>query len=455
MIRSVARRIRKLVSPDTERRSLEYYLRLDPSRSDLRRRLCVLRLQRREHVTEDDIERAFPEYIGAGSMYSILAPLYLPAHEKGEAHHLNLLTRVLHSRFPDCPCCLYFRASWLFHYGSPTCALALLDESRNLVQGHDYLAQLYITLLCYEGRPAGDPRLRAQARIFIAEFFKTHTGDMWRQPNFRLRQNQAVRRGIPPILIVTLPKSGSVFLLNTFSRGLSIPYTYLCPPGLFNDFVIDERVRDFASGGAIAVEHLEATDRNLDDLYRNGISKIIFHYRDVRQSALSYVHHIVSDEITAEPRQAVLGRRDQMLIKSRLFESTYRRLFAEGLTFLEAWAERIANDSRFEFLVTNFDDLAMEGDLIGGILEFHNVPRHAFEWSVIESDKAERAAHFRKGLTDEWRQVLSGKLQAEIEKTLKKRPILSLLDSVSAACRRRYMVHVTSAMTNQWQHKGM
>jgi hypothetical protein len=252
---------------------------------------------------------------------------------------------------------------------------------------------------------------------------------MWRSADFATRQVEAKRRGIPPILVVTLPKSGSLFLLNTLTRGLSAPHLFLSPLGMYPDAIIEERVRDFSAGGSIAVDHIWANDRNLDILHRYGVRKIVFHYRDLRQAALSHAHHSISDEIVHIPRAVVMKARHDFHADSKTREQTYRMLFHSQLPYLVDWARRIASDDRFSFLVSNFDDLQMEENLVRRLLSFHDLSGDSFDWHVLDSDKKERAGHFRKGLREEWREVLSQELQAEIDGAIDNHPVLSRLES--------------------------
>jgi tetratricopeptide (TPR) repeat protein len=415
---------RRLV--EDARKTLEWALEVDPGRSDLKRRLCRIRLEHRETLTEDDICQAFPHYTGPDDIQSFMGSLFLAAHDSGDANHLELPLRVLHEQFPDCPSCLYFRARWLYNFGDPQSALDLLDASRSLTLKHDYLAALHAQVLQFLDR-------RDEAQQLIQDFFRDYKGDLWRTPQFRILQEDRIKKHIPPLLVITLPKSGSVFLLNTLSKGLSIPHTYLCPLGFFWDMLIEQRLSDFVDGGALSVDHILPTRRSLDVLHRHGINRLVFHYRDVRQSALSYVHHSFSNEIHTRPRRDILNEKSRSLEGTPLFAQIYTRLFHRFLPYLEGWLDVCRNDRRFDILLTNFDDLRDERQLMRTILNFFDIDEGVFQWNILDSSKKERAGHFRKGLADEWRDVLPRALQREIDEILCTRPVLQGLDEIHAA----------------------
>lgn len=251
-----------------------------------------------------------------------------------------------------------------------------------------------------------------EARRFYEQFFEGYGGDLWRDAGFAERQREAIGRGLPSILISTLPKSGSLFILNTLRAGLGVPHCALSYIGLFAD-LIPRRVRAFSRGGAVAVEHIFPTERDLALLRDAGLRRLVFHTRDVRQVALSFVHHTLSDEVDTLPRQKLTRRRADAARDQELFEIIYRGKLAEWLAFLDQWAAFLETDHGFEIRLTTFDELT--GDEEGffrGVLRFFGVPETAFDWSVLGRSKQERAGHFRRGDKNEWREVLLPETQA-------------------------------------------
>jgi hypothetical protein len=98
--------------------------------------------------------------------------------------------------------------------------------------------------------------------------------------------------------LVTMPKSGSLYLLMRFVEGLNIPPYHISLDLFPHDHLVPAWAEDLARGGAIAQEHLDASEANLDLLRRAGVTRIVVQVRDPRQAALSWTYHI--DGITGE-----------------------------------------------------------------------------------------------------------------------------------------------------------
>lgn len=400
----------KPVDKQLELKTLRHYLNIYDDRVDLYRKYISILLFFEKETSLDDVNRAFPEYPGAAEIFSFFQESFENAFRTGNYSHLDLPSRALYDLFPHCPYCVYYRAYFSFHFDDPFLALSILREHYNLVHAHDFLFRLYINALHFEGRAVKKDReadARDIARKEVNRFFGNYSGDLWRDSDFVHRQKQGIERRIPPILIATLPKSGSVFLLNTLSQGLRIPATYICPVGLYYDMLIDAWAEQFARGGAICVDHVLPTPGNLARLTEFGVNRVVLHYRDPRQSALSFVHHGVTEEVINEPRLSILDRKTRTTEGSRVFESAYMRYFSRAIEFLDQWIEAIQSCSNLRLLITNFDDLQDETNIVAGILDHFEVDHRMFDWDVLSQDKKKRAGHFRKGLKDEWQAVLS------------------------------------------------
>lgn len=377
--------------------------------------LCSRLIRRRMKLPAVLLARAFSDYPGIGAMHDFLAEACTEATNSGEGAHLEPVLEWLHRRFPDCAITLFFCADRLFQTERVDAAFALVHPRRDLAAKHDFLARLYATLLWNVGR-------HEECRAFYEAFFENYTGDMWSDAGFAERQREAIDRGLPPVLISTLPKSGSLFILNTLRAGLGVPHCALSYIGLFAD-LIPRRVRAFSQGGAVAVEHIFPTARDLGLLRDAGLRKLVFHTRDIRQVALSFVHHTLSDEVDTLPRQKLTRRRADAARDQELFEIIYCRKLAEWLAFLDQWAAFLETDHGFEIKLTTFDDLT--GDEEGffrGLLGFFGVPEAAFDWSVLARSKQERAGHFRRGEREEWRSVLSPETQARAAEMIARSP---------------------------------
>jgi hypothetical protein len=364
------------------------------------------RLQQGEHVTGSELAAVFAVYPGRVPMHSFMhTVLAVPST------NIDEVAAFLVERFPDCDASLFLRAQRVFDRRGAADTLALLEPRLSLVLRHDFLIRLYAAALMEAGRAK-------EAKAALSAFFETYSGDMWREHGFAEAQSEAMSRGIPPVVLCTLPKSGTVFLESSLIMGLKAPRAPLSYHGLFSE-LIPSRVREVARGGAVGTAHVLAHE--IPVLGHCGIRKAVFHYRDVRQAALSMVHHNMGNEGDFSERKRETLRRE--LAEQEAFEKLY---FAE-LTFMaemvEGWLRAIEQGAvPFEVLVTRFDELAGERNLLERILQFFDVPEGAFDWSVLSVSKEARAGHFRRGLRDEWRTVLSPAALTRIDDVIAQYP---------------------------------
>jgi hypothetical protein len=104
----------------------------------------------------------------------------------------------------------------------------------------------------------------------------------------------------PGIFIVTLPKSGSVFIQQAIQRtaGLKpmVPSHGYFPVDMLN---VDS-VQQFQQGGFVSHSHCDASEFNLRILDFFGIDWVL-HLRDPRAALLSWTHHVERPDIRYKP----------------------------------------------------------------------------------------------------------------------------------------------------------
>ena len=196
---------------------------------------------------------------------------------------------------------LYFYVNHLYHMDESALAIEILSDRIGIVRSRDHLVELYARILTYANKGY-------DARSYISQFFESYDGDLWSSPGFSERQKVAIEREIPSVLIATLPKSGTDFILRTLVSGLDTPHCGLNPVGMSSD-LIPSRVHKFALGGAVATCHLRPSPKQIELLEAAGVRKLILHIRDPRQAALSMVHHTVSSQVTHRPAFRIASTR--------------------------------------------------------------------------------------------------------------------------------------------------
>ena len=97
-----------------------------------------------------------------------------------------------------------------------------------------------------------------------------------------------------PIIINTLPKSGSMFILHNLAdqlKGGMKSYHEIAHQSFPKDAINVSKLLMLIHGDCITQSHFDASERNIK-LLKRYCPKIILNVRDVRQATLSWVHHL-------------------------------------------------------------------------------------------------------------------------------------------------------------------
>ncbi|MFC3226251.1 glycosyltransferase family 2 protein [Marinibaculum pumilum] len=240
---------------------------------------------------------------------------------------------------------------------------------------------------------------------------------LWPEAIGRLR-DAAIARGVPPVMLVSLPKSGSVYLQNSLIGMLRVPHIRISLSRFPNDMLLDEALRLFAAGGAVAQSHLDASRENLDALAAAGIRAIHVHVRDPRQATASWTAHMAS-ELTGEG--AFLRHLtdplppagfDQWPLDRRL-EWHAANHYPACLRWILQWVRVAEQDSRFSI---GFTDQAVLRSapltVLRELLAHFGADPASVTETALRPAQREGIDHFRQGTNDEWRQLFPGAVQA-------------------------------------------
>ena len=205
------------------------------------------------------------------------------------------------------------------------------------------------------------------------------------------------------ILVISIPKSGTVYINKLLSQGLgrapmSLGYGYFP-----HDLADVRKVETFARGGRVASAHFDPCEQNLRILGAI-LGRWVVHFRDPRSVALSAAHHL-DRQMRIDPL-STLGW-SPTPPRSFLAMSDEERLgwtIDNHLPNIVAWTRRwleVVNGGAYRILATTYDDFHDdETRFIGRILDFHDVPRDRYRPPRLP--RTVEATHFRKGLTAEW-----------------------------------------------------
>lgn len=216
-------------------------------------------------------------------------------------------------------------------------------------------------------------------------------------------------RHIPSILMVTIPKSGSVYINHALSNGLGVENLILSNRYFPEDQLYLDAIDEFARGGRIVSAHINASAVNLQIL-NAFVPRWIVHFRDPRSVLLSWVHHqigLAKDKsrsrlllhVTPAPPAGFEGWALERSIDWHIdhFLPSVNQWMLEWL----AVADRLPNN----MLLTEFSSLKQdERAYFHRVLSFLGIDPSRFKHLPPERDAK---VHFRTGQVDEWRHALT------------------------------------------------
>lgn len=224
---------------------------------------------------------------------------------------------------------------------------------------------------------------------------------------------------LPPMLITSMPKSGTYFISNYLADGLGARTVIVGNQYFPDDGVSWNSLREFAKGNVISQDHFSPSKLTLFHASRF-VDRMVCHVRDPRQATLSWVKYI--EEFN--PTDA------KTLIYPPLPEDYYERKLTARLDWAidnwlpylvewtMAWLAEADQPDGLSIKITHFESMVRdEEQFFAEILDFFEIPRARFRKPQLVLDKA---LHFRAGEIDEWRSVFSQKQQDRASELISK-----------------------------------
>lgn len=204
-------------------------------------------------------------------------------------------------------------------------------------------------------------------------------------------------------LIVTLPKSGSIFLARSLAASCGLPVVRVSPGYFPRDF-LDDSILSTLSG--IGQAHIPPDSINLDILAHYEVPWLL-HVRDPRGALLSWVHHV--ERMTSkEEWGALLKSRPAIYRDYAALSFDERRawqisnFYPSMLSWLMQWADIV--DSRPELRVTYYRDLVTND---AAFVEAAADTLGLTTCALRLPDRTYEASHFRSGSAEEWRSAFT------------------------------------------------
>lgn len=225
---------------------------------------------------------------------------------------------------------------------------------------------------------------------------------------FHASRERAKAAKRPSILMATMPKSASESLWNILAGGLGLGQSHVSI-GLFPDCcLVPCRLHEFAAGGVIAKEHIAPNPQNLAALKEAGIERVLVHLRDPRQAMLSWAHFVRDDvsrrllapiwRKTVPPARTLAHSLDGVIAWCLDHYLPLLIDYASSWHRLEAYG-----DACLQVRCLTFEDFVADREAyIADVLDFYDIT----SMSMRTTEQA-AAVHWRRGRTDEWRNVLT------------------------------------------------
>ena len=226
------------------------------------------------------------------------------------------------------------------------------------------------------------------------------------------------KRKLPSILLITLPKSGSMYICNSLMGQCGLrpvitgDHTFPFAP------IYADKLKKFALGCAIDQAHYMPTTKNLSLLKEEGILKLVVHFRDPRQALLSWVHYV--DKLN--DRGIVQWEQDVELPSNYFTKSLEEKtdfmiehFYPHLVSFISKWLcyERDGVSKwGIEVLFTEFRKMKNTPDyFFEEICKFYNIKLSNLDRNY---NSTSAHSHDRKGEVDEWRKIFT---VAQIDRT--------------------------------------
>lgn len=226
-----------------------------------------------------------------------------------------------------------------------------------------------------------------------------------------VRRKEEVDRhgGKRSIFVVTLPKSGTMFLGHTLTKTLGHSFSRtLVTPTFPKNQVWSAMLHDFLRGGIVSVSHMEGDTYNLSTIEQvsTGPFKMVLHLRDPRAAVYSWAHHAYRLKDDPVPPDAFVHKSWQRVRSapmSGIIDYVIKVQYDHMLAWTLRWIEVIdRKPPQLDILVTLHDELLADSEgLVRKILDFYGLT------DPVQLAEKSTGTHFRRGDNEEWREAFS------------------------------------------------
>jgi tetratricopeptide (TPR) repeat protein len=213
----------------------------------------------------------------------------------------------------------------------------------------------------------------------------------------------------PGMFIVTLPKSGTMFLQNALCRGLGKRPLAFPAGALFPNQVLPQTaIEVMLETGAVYVNHIAPSLYNLTEV-RHRLERMVVHLRDPRQALLSWTHFLPQVIAKLDPVQHYHYRLpedyERLPFAAQLDWQIAHRL-PEIVDFIAGWVSAAVDPTlSTRILLSTQEELARDPVVFfNRLLRFYDIPEDAFTHPARPQAGQQ---NYRGGATTEWQRVFT------------------------------------------------
>jgi len=218
--------------------------------------------------------------------------------------------------------------------------------------------------------------------------------------------------GPQSLMLVTMPRSGSVYLWRTLAEGLGLPMVRTSLSDFPDDHLVLAQFQYLMTFGGVSQEHLDAKPVTLELLKAAGLAPVV-NVRDPRQAMVSWLHYLDAEFQTHGQKMFFQDAPADWLGHS--FEEKADWCVDHHLPKLVTWVEGwlAAEEQLPGILFSSFEDMkADEGVFFDKLLVHWGIDPGGGSHPHLDETTRRETANFRSGQTDEWVSALSGEQKA-------------------------------------------
>lgn len=221
-----------------------------------------------------------------------------------------------------------------------------------------------------------------------------------------IREHYARKPG-QPMIVITTQKSGTVFVQEAAEKYLRM-YNRPFHAGAIYDEAVNFRflVNHVVGKRVYLKSHLTASKYNIRALEASGISRIVVHFRDPRDTLVSWYHHMLREDIQSHKASVELHKISGLisddfyeLDRDARFEWLVHNYYPKVVAWQNAWYNYYLSENRkLEVLLTNFEELRQGQErFIQKIFDFFGYGGEARLGNLEIPDEGSFKSNFRKG----------------------------------------------------------